>query len=557
MRTLSTTEAPALSNTLPTTLPGERWPGTRGWTLLLGLIAVGLYLGLSARTFFNIQGLNGGAFTYSLDDPYIHLALAESLAHGHYGINPGEFSSPSSSVLWPFLLTPFTHFSWIGFAPLWLNLLAGVGASLLFAAIVARYPVPVADRTSFSDRRPRWWLNQEAILRVLAVVALVFTGNLVGLTFTGMEHTLQVLLAGVGAWAILACMREQDIPVWCLVAVALGPSVRYENLGISVAVALALLGQRRGARAALLLTASVVPPLLFSFYLHHLGLPLVPTSVLIKSRVPGASGLGQRGLLLISRNLVDTVSEPQRLLLLVLFCILAFAAAREPNRQRRFALWGATLAAGFHLLVGRYNWLHRYEVYVILFCVLIVFQVALEGAHTPLEWRTLTMLGCSFAYLTSFREAAVSANQVYRQQFQTARFANQFFDGNVAVNDLGLVSFTRRPGEYVLDLWGLASVEAASQRNKNTPWLENIVRQHHVGLVVIYPLWFAPTPPDWTLLGELCLDDNPVVLGGACVSFYATPDAHLQELQDSFDEFVHTTPPGLTVRTAGHLPVYR
>ena len=31
--------------------------------------------------------LNSWHFTYTLDDPYIHLALAEKLIHGHYGID--------------------------------------------------------------------------------------------------------------------------------------------------------------------------------------------------------------------------------------------------------------------------------------------------------------------------------------------------------------------------------------------------------------------------------------------------------------------------------------
>ncbi len=41
----------------------------------------------------------GGAFGYSLDDPYIHLRLSQVLAHGTYGINLGESASrvPRSS----------------------------------------------------------------------------------------------------------------------------------------------------------------------------------------------------------------------------------------------------------------------------------------------------------------------------------------------------------------------------------------------------------------------------------------------------------------------------
>ena len=41
---------------------------------------------------------------YTLDDPYIHMALAENLARGHFGVNLGEVSNPSSSILWPWLL---------------------------------------------------------------------------------------------------------------------------------------------------------------------------------------------------------------------------------------------------------------------------------------------------------------------------------------------------------------------------------------------------------------------------------------------------------------------
>jgi hypothetical protein len=35
-----------------------------------------------------------GHFSYSLDDPYIHLALAQQIIRGHYGLNPGEVSAP-------------------------------------------------------------------------------------------------------------------------------------------------------------------------------------------------------------------------------------------------------------------------------------------------------------------------------------------------------------------------------------------------------------------------------------------------------------------------------
>ena len=64
--------------------------------LFCGVLAIGTLACLLVAT--------GGRLVYSLDDTYIHLALAERLALGHYGINLGEVTSPSSSVIWPFLM---------------------------------------------------------------------------------------------------------------------------------------------------------------------------------------------------------------------------------------------------------------------------------------------------------------------------------------------------------------------------------------------------------------------------------------------------------------------
>ena len=41
---------------------------------------------------------NGWSFEYPLDDVYIHLAMAEQIAAGGYGVNAGEFASAASSL---------------------------------------------------------------------------------------------------------------------------------------------------------------------------------------------------------------------------------------------------------------------------------------------------------------------------------------------------------------------------------------------------------------------------------------------------------------------------
>jgi hypothetical protein len=127
-----------------------------------------------------IVALSDGEFGYSLDDPYIHLALAEGIRRGEYGINPGEFASPSSSVLWPFLLVPFQTTALAQIAPLLINLLATAGAVLALQQVLQRVARPST--------------RLEALMRAGGITLLSACLNLVPLALTGMEHSLQVLV---------------------------------------------------------------------------------------------------------------------------------------------------------------------------------------------------------------------------------------------------------------------------------------------------------------------------------------------------------------------------
>src|SRR5687768_7918900 len=74
---------------------GLRWPVmVRSWSTMP--VAAVLLAGCAAAA-AGIFWMCGGDFSYTLDDPYIHLALAENIAIGHYGIDPSESSAPASS----------------------------------------------------------------------------------------------------------------------------------------------------------------------------------------------------------------------------------------------------------------------------------------------------------------------------------------------------------------------------------------------------------------------------------------------------------------------------
>jgi hypothetical protein len=506
-------------------------------------VSVGFYGLLCLILYRAVCGANGGHFFYSLDDAYIHLALSEQIARGHYGINAGEAASPSSSMVWPFLLAAFARFRWQAMVPLALNFAAGVGAAVLMARAVVEWPGGAAGR-------------EEKLRRVVSVVALVLIGNLVGLTFLGMEHTLQVMLAVMCALGITAALRGERIPTWCLVAAALGPMVRYEAVGLVLALAIALVGQGRRRAAGVLVAVSAAPLLVFGLFLHHVGLPPLPVSLLVKADVvalDGTSPFALHGALIhhilhtMRNSLAQSVTDLPHAVLLILFLTLAALGWKEPVRGRRFALLGVAAAAGLHILIGRYNWSHRYEVYAVVFSAMVVLYVLHERPRGMLGWYALGLVACSATYVGAVGETVGKAHEVYLQQRQTQRFLTEFYAGNVAVNDLGLASYHHRPGTEVLDLFGLGSLDSAEHDDKTAEWMDAVTREHRDGLVAISRGWFPNIPASWTMLGELCTIRQPVTLGDNCVDYYATPVGSVEGKQAEFGAFVKTLPGGISV----------
>ena len=180
-----------------------------------------IYLLLVAVEIVLIRRAGHGIFSYSLDDPYIHLALAQRILHGHYGLNAGEAASPSSSVLWPFLLAPISTVSFRAWSPLLLNVAAGCGACVLLDKLLRRWNVLCFQPRSIAQ-----------VVQWLFAFLLVLAGNLVGLAIVGMEHTLQVLLMIGCVYGLLEVYADRPIPRWVLVMAAVAPAVPLRGPGL-------------------------------------------------------------------------------------------------------------------------------------------------------------------------------------------------------------------------------------------------------------------------------------------------------------------------------------
>lgn len=181
----------------------------RRWTFGLTplRVAVLLVLALFAALFFAVLLTNEATFTYALDDAYIHLALAENLVRGSYGINLGEASSPSSSIVYPFLVA--------------LGLLAGLGdwTPLVLNFVALLGVLVTAERAARLALAPHF--ERPELPAAVAALTVVLAGNSLGVAFTGMEHLFHVWVTLLVFLGLLGVESGARTPAWLVAAIAL------------------------------------------------------------------------------------------------------------------------------------------------------------------------------------------------------------------------------------------------------------------------------------------------------------------------------------------------
>lgn len=482
-----------------------------GWRInLLELFPVLIMLVLFCIILTTIFYVNEGHFTYTLDDPYIHLELARNLTQGHYGINAEEFSAPSSSILWPFLLAIFALFNAELYAPLLINLIA---AGLTISIIQTLIKEIIG--------------HNHHLLSAVITVGLILSTNLIGLIFTGMEHSLQTLLAVSVLVGLIQWQMKGEITWWLLVALIAGPLIRYENLAITLPAIFILAYKKRYKETLLVALILTLTMLGFSLYLHALGLGWLPTSIQAKSlmvaHVPGIKG--------IFYNVLINLSWRAGITMLFLFVPLAamFFGSKDSN-QRTIAAF-TSLAVLAHLIFGSFGWFFRYEIYMISTTLLALFYLywdylvpmIIKPTQKPklLIFSTLVIV-LFYPYASPIFTSHIAASNIYQQQNQLARFARGFVRGPVAVNDIGMVSYQN--ANYVLDLWGLASKEALDSRlnEEGSDWANQLIQKHNVKIAMIYSNIFKDLPQGWIPLGEMHINSKKISVAKSIVNFYAT-----------------------------------
>lgn len=226
MRKPSTDDGPLACGRLPPGPDDVLRPGLQRWLLLAATLVLAGFLATDLW-------LTEGRLAFPLDDPFIHLRIADNLAQGDgFAFNPGEPLPASTSPLWVLLLA----------------LASWVGANSMVAALVLSALSFVA--TGWAAARLAQRLSRRSEVALLAGLA--------------------TLLAGRLGWASLAGMETLAFTAVSLLAI--DASIAWARTPSPTRRGQAWLGALYGL-AALLRPEGV---LLFAVFLAHSTLPALP-----------------------------------------------------------------------------------------------------------------------------------------------------------------------------------------------------------------------------------------------------------------------------------------
>jgi len=546
------------------------------WSEMMPLtLAVLVTVGYVAFLEQSIMKITGGVFSYPLDDPFIHMQVARNLAqHGTWGINPSEFASASSSVLYTLLLTfLFKIFPVNILIPFVINVIAAV---VLLTVI------------------HRWLLRQQAgmIARSVTLLLVVVFAPLPILIISGMEHILQCIfsflfITSFAGWMeqwqqpALAAGADKDsrLPWRIYVYAILMTGIRYEGIFPVMVAGLILLYHRKLVGAISLGLAASLLIVIFGIYSVSKGSYFFPNSVLIKadSIRPSFGGIVE----FIQNTLINKwsldsaqmanvpggrppgISLPatQRLLILLPATFLLFL---EPLRQRRSWLYFLILLTGctlIHLALAATGWFYRYEAYLVVSTIVILSMIYCKWGVAYLKGKpgiAIAMAGL-LAFMVFFpfilRSAAAYSKakqaciNIYDQQYQMGQFLKKYYKGStVAVNDIGAVAFY---GDlHVVDLWGLGDIDVARSKKGQycTPvFLDSLVKARNTRLALVYETWFdKPLLDRWTKVATWQMPNN-VICGYDVVTFYAIDVRDKGSLTDNLKAFQSSLPREISV----------
>lgn len=531
------------------------WKLSKQWVLPIAII---LFLFPIIITEYQVLGFTHGVFSYPFDDTFIHLAIARNIAfNGIWGISPHEFTSASSSVLYPLLLAGCMKiFGPSTGLPLIINLFAG------FTLIIAVQ---------------KWLARQglSALAQLLSLLALILLIPLPAVVVFGMEHTLQILFDFLFIYSFArAWGKGRPQPWFVYLYGVLVMAIRYEGMFIIAGACLLLIFQQRTSLFRRIVAAvqmgliSSLPILIFGFYALSKGSYFFPNSVLVKSVAPPLTPEGIARFLTVDVYARLYYGHPsigglaiQRLLVILPLAWLSFSTALRNIPTWRCILFLLITTTLFHLWFANTSVLFRYEAYLVGCSIPVLCVMA--GKYIPgllpekwvaRQWLALFVMLLLAIPMALRSQAAFDlmtqgSINIYEQQYQMGQFVKRYYPNTpIAMGDIGAISFYSAGRN--LDLEGLGNLDVARSRKNNywTPdFLYWLTRRDSVRVAIVfdrsYPLQLLH---HWHKIAIWQIPNN-VACYSDVVSFYAVDSTEGPKLEQNLQAFQSSLPGDIKV----------
>jgi len=516
------------------------------------LVAIIVFIFILTLLLYISINENSGRLIYGLDDAYIHLSIAKNLAfQGNWGISPDKFSSSSSSIIWPVLLSiGFLAFGTGEIIPFVLNVLF-LTAALIFASYKI---IPGGIK---------WYY------KLIALLILIFATAFPALVFSGMEHSLQILISLMFVYYAATILTlnvdaalSPKINVIFLLTAFLLPLVRYEGMFLIAVVSVLLLLRGRFSLSFLLLIISLLPIILFGVLSLSNDAYFLPNSILLKGAITRFS-TSKEVYKWIYELFYTTGFNDFHTGYLFTFMIISSACLwflRVNREMNNFLFWFGlitTLTTIFHIKLADVGYFFRYDAYLVfLFLVFIISSITQMRSMIEIKIRSLekfwqkTAFGLIIAFLLApiIARGAIALKQVteashdrFVEHITIANFINKYYNNSVLVlNDIGAASFYSEA--TILDAYGLCNNEPIEFR-KNTGYtkqdLYSWAQKSNAKIAILQTNWNEISkriPNEWIKVTEWQLPRN-IVFGDTKIGIYSVDPSEKNILIKNLNEF--------------------
>jgi hypothetical protein len=545
------------------------------WPLIVALLILFVIVFVCLLTSLHYTN---GHLTYTLDDAYIHMAMAKNISQfGMYGVTKYEFSSSSSSPLWTILLAlMYSIFGVREWMPLILNLILASSILVLINRLLNNVP-------------------SNKFLTAIILIAIVLFTPFPAMIFCGMEHLLHILLIVLFIWFLSRTIVEKGFSndVLCITSLSMltigVTMVRFESYAILFVGCIFLFLRGRWKLSIGLALAGIVPLIFYQYISISNGWFWLPNSILLRKNVYVGEMFNSNQAFIINPinngafgfflNFFKNMTLASHVLALIIgsYILLLLGLIRKKTlwSLENVLLINFVILALIHMQFAKIGHFFRYEAYLIALGLFVIgymtAQILKDSKWRPLTWKKVMvgfitvvllyhgMLPLQYRCRISNANIPIACRNTYEQQYQMGLFLRKYYlNASVAVNDIGTAAFLS--DIHLLDLVGLASIDVLKLKIEDTYTTQSIgqlSRDKNIVLAIVYDKWFQledleGLPPEWIKVGNWKIQNN-VICGGDAVSFYAVKSSGKDQLVRNLQLFSNLLP--LSVEQSGFYTV--